>query len=223
MAGALLLAACSLERSDRRWRAGGERERRSGRCGGNERSERRFLRPRGAAVHVHTARAAGRLARDGDPIELFRPPQGGHVLLVGARVKGSRAIHQLRVRVRIPNTGNPRGESHTVVMEAVPENRCQQNDRRTNSQVAHIAVCPDYDPRDIVGTNSASRSRSPSSTRILRRVRPRSSSCRPACKADPSKAQCECECSANYVLGRCGGVGGRRVRLEHRRPDAARD
>ena len=45
------------------------------------------------------------LLNKGDPIELWRAPQGGHVLVVGARVRGldSDTI-SLRVRVRDPES-----------------------------------------------------------------------------------------------------------------------
>ena len=150
------------------------------------------------------------MLENGGPIELYRPPQGGHVILVGARVKGLESDYiELRVRVRVPETRLILAEKvTTVAMETVPEDPSfKQNDRRSISQVAHIAVCPDYDARDIVGAEQlievtvtelyADFSTGSAEVSVV-----------PTCMQTSAaeKTHCECECTANYVLGRCGAA-----------------
>lgn len=149
---------------------------------------------------------------DGDPIELFRAPQGGHVLLVGARVSGLNSdTIELRARLRHASTRVIVAEElRTVIVEAVPEEPSwKQTDRRTPTQVAHVAVCPNYDPEDVVG---AAHELEVTVTELYRDFSTGSSSVRvvPSCiqpnAAD--RAECECECVANYTLGKCGATTG---------------
>jgi hypothetical protein len=148
-----------------------------------------------------------RLLHDGDDIELWPPPQGGHVLLVGVRAAGleSRVV-ELQARLRRPGTREIVAEERrTVAMEPVPEQpSLLESDRRTRTQVAHVAACPDYEPVNVVDDvheleilvtemngNSATGF---ASVNVV-----------PRClQADASAAeQCRCECSANYHLGKC--------------------
>jgi hypothetical protein len=143
----------------------------------------------------------------GDPVELWRAPQGGHVVRFGVRVKGlESSFIEERVRVRVPDTGLIIAEeTRTAAMEVVPEDpTLKQNDRRSVSQVVHVALCPDYDARDIVNMEHlvqievtelyADFSRGSAEVRVV-----------PKClQTDPAElAECQCECTANYVLGKC--------------------
>ena len=147
-----------------------------------------------------------RMLAAGDPIELWPAPQGGHVVLIGAKVKnfaGDTAL--LRVRARYPDTPFIIAEeARAVKLVPVPgEPDTLQPELTTRTQVAHIPLCPDYDPMDIVdrplefmvqvtplGMNE------PSGTATLNLY--------PSCVSGKVDVPfCRCECSANYVLGKC--------------------
>ncbi|MCA9631489.1 MAG: hypothetical protein KC766_27715 [Myxococcales bacterium] len=147
------------------------------------------------------------IEEDGAALELWRAPQGGHVLVVGARIRGldSDTI-ELRGRLRDEETGAiVQEEARTVITSEVPgEPDWRETDRRTESQSTHIPVCPDYDPKDIEGQSYllevevrelyADESEGSASVNIV-----------PTCmQTDPTElALCHCECKANYTLGSC--------------------
>ncbi|HMJ16288.1 MAG TPA: hypothetical protein VK524_32970 [Polyangiaceae bacterium] len=148
-----------------------------------------------------------RLLRDSDAIELWPAPQGGHVLLVGARVAGLESrIIELRARLRRHSSGEIVAEERrTVAVEPVPEQPALfETDRRTRTQVAHIAACPDYESVDVVDVPhalevtvtelDAELSSGSASVNVVPRCLPGDSG---------ASAHCRCECSANYRLGRC--------------------
>ena len=145
------------------------------------------------------------IVEEGHPMELWRAPQGGHVLLVGARVRGldSDTIN-LRARVRDAETGAiVAEEARTVGMEEVEgEPGWLQTSRRTRDEVSHVPVCPNYDSRPIVNTRYilevlvtelyADFSEGTSRFEIV-----------PSCMQDDdfTREHCECECGADYILG----------------------
>jgi hypothetical protein len=144
----------------------------------------------------------------GDAIELVRPPQGGHVVLLAAQVRNMNTnAATIRVRMRRPETGFiVAEEKRTVAMVPVPgEVATMQPDLRARSQVAHVPLCPDYDSIDIEGQ--------PLDVEIhvtaLYTDPPRVGSARiplvPACRQTTrgELALCRCECEANYTLGKC--------------------
>jgi hypothetical protein len=147
------------------------------------------------------------LLHDGDPIELWHAPQSGHVVLAGARVRGleSNTI-EIEATLRDAESGEVVGtHRRTVVMEVVPEDpEWMQNDRRTRSQVAHVAVCPRTGPGDVVGREHlldvhvtelyADFTEGFATVRVI-----------PTCfQSDPSEnALCACECAENYSAGKC--------------------
>jgi hypothetical protein len=147
------------------------------------------------------------LVEEGDAIELWRAPQGGHVLLVGARVKNLESdTVELRARLLDGETGAiVAEEARTVLMvEADDAPGWMQNDRRTRSQVCHVPVCPDYDDADVrdrehrlqveVTALYSNFATGVGERRVL-----------PTCMQEhPDElATCECECEADYVLGKC--------------------
>lgn len=149
-----------------------------------------------------------RILRSGDTIDLLRAPQGGHVVLLAAQVRNaSSTAANIRVRMRRPDTGFiVAEEKRTVAMVAVPDDPAtMQPDLRTRSQVAHVPLCPDYDPIDVVAE--------PLDVEIevtaLYTDPPAVGSARltlvPACRQASPEAQalCRCECEANYALGKC--------------------
>jgi hypothetical protein len=154
-----------------------------------------------------------RMLGEGDMIDLWAAPQGGHVVLVGAKVKhfaGDTAI--LRVRVRYPDTPFiVAEEARSVKFIPIPgEPDTKQPELETRTQVAHVPLCPDYDPMDIVdrpleftlqvtGTASDAGQTAQTTLRLS-----------PSCQASAEGvAFCRCECSANYVLGKCPRDAGR--------------
>ena len=155
-----------------------------------------------------------RMLAEGDRIDLWPAPQGGHVVLVGAKVKnlvGDTAI--LRVRVRYPDTPFiVAEEARSVKFVPVPgEPDTLQPDLRTRTQVAHVPLCPDYDPFDIVDrplefalTLTSTWGEEPQSAATTLQLYP---TCVPG-SAD--EGFCKCECRAEYFLGKCprdAGVG----------------
>jgi len=94
-----------------------------------------------------------RMLADGAALHLWNAPQGGHVVLVAAKVENlSSNTATLKVRMRRPGGIIVAEESRTVAMVPVPgEAGRMQPDIRSRSQVAHVPLCPDYDVDDIVG------------------------------------------------------------------------
>ncbi|HMJ55531.1 MAG TPA: hypothetical protein VK540_25830 [Polyangiaceae bacterium] len=148
-----------------------------------------------------------RMLSEGDPIDLWPAPQGGHVVLVAAKVRnldGDTVL--LRVRARYPDTPFiVAEEARSVKMVPVPgEPGTMQPELETRTQVAHVPLCPDYDPMDIVNrplefvvevTTISGEERQ--SGAVALHLYP---TCDPRTTNEPF---CLCECSANYVLGKC--------------------
>jgi hypothetical protein len=149
-----------------------------------------------------------RILQAGDSIDLVRAPQGGHVVMLAAQVRNmTSSAATLRVRMRRRDTGFiVAEEKRTVAMVPVPgEPDAMQPDLRSRSQMAHVPLCPDYDPIDVVGQLldvdievTALYTDPPriGSTRI-----PLVPSCRQTTPEE--QALCRCECEANYALGKC--------------------
>ncbi len=94
-----------------------------------------------------------RMLGAGDPVDLWNAPQGGHVILLGAKVKNLTSdTATLKVRFRRPDTGLiVNDEGRTVKMVPVPdEPGVMQPDIRSRSQVSNVALCPSYGPMGIV-------------------------------------------------------------------------
>jgi hypothetical protein len=154
-----------------------------------------------------------RMLREGDPIDLWPAPQGGHVVLVAAKVKhfvGDTAM--LRVSARYPDTPFiVAEEARSVKLVPVPgEPDTMQPDLRTRTQVAHIPLCPDYDPMDIVDrplefaiTLTSVMSDEPQTGAATLRLYPN-------CASSGNEPFCKCECRADYFLGKCPRDGGAR-------------
>jgi len=148
-----------------------------------------------------------RMLAEGDPLELWAAPQGGHVVLVGAKVQHLPTdVAILKVRVRHPPTNLILAEeARSVKMVPVPgEPDTMQPDLRSRSQVAHVPLCPDYDTFDIVD--------SPMSVTVQVLAPPvdptyvgeTTLSLVPRClPGTADEGVCRCECTANYFLGKC--------------------
>jgi hypothetical protein len=149
-----------------------------------------------------------RMLADGDPLDLWAAPQGGHVVLLSAKVKHLVTdTATLRVVIRRPDTGFiVAQESRTVAMVPVPgEPDTKQPDLRSRSQAAHVPLCPDYDPIDIVDQPvsvsvhvTGLYTDPPATGEATRRLVP---SCDRTTPED--MPLCRCECQGNYFLGKC--------------------
>lgn len=149
-----------------------------------------------------------RMLADGDPLDLWAAPQGGHVVLLSAKVKHlSTDTATLKVQVRRPDTGLIVAvESRTVAMVAVAgEPDTKQPDLRSRSQAAHVPLCPDYDaidivdqPVDVLVQVTGLYTDPPAIGEATRRLVP---SCDHTTPED--EPLCRCECQAGYFLGKC--------------------
>ncbi len=149
------------------------------------------------------------LLADGDAFELWAATQGGHVITAGAQVKGLAAGDFIEItgQLRDPDTDLLVTESvRTVVMaEATNEPGWAETDRRSRSQMAHLALCPRYEDKAIDGNPYE----------LTLRVRKlyandengsATLSIVPTCQqTDPTELEhCQCECEGGYYLGKCG-------------------
>jgi len=148
-----------------------------------------------------------RMLGDGDALHLWKAPQGGHVVLVAAKVGNlTTNTATLKVRMRRPGGIIVAEESRTVAMVPVPgEPNLMQPDIRSRSQAAHVPLCPDYDAEDIVDQVLevdieviALYTDPPAAGKTTLRLTP-------ICGAiDPQdEPLCRCECEGRYVLGQC--------------------
>jgi hypothetical protein len=152
-----------------------------------------------------------RMLAESDPIDLWNAPQGGHVVLLGAKVKNLTSdTVNLKVRVRHLDTGLiVSEEGRTVKMVPVPdEPGVMQPDIRSRSQVSNVALCPNYDPAGIVDrlvlvevTVTALYTQPVQTGQATMKLVPR-------CSTPDDEAFCRCECEKDYFLGKCGGGDG---------------
>jgi hypothetical protein len=143
--------------------------------------------------------------RDGDPLPLVTPPQGGHVSFVAAR---ARNVDPCRVRIAA-TLRSPRSariiseEARDVSLTPLPTGWAEPN-LADISSVANVPMCPDYHEESIVDTEYALEVRLTDRRgaalfgTVTRTLVPR-------CLEDDAylAALCRCECRANYTLGSC--------------------
>jgi len=152
-----------------------------------------------------------RMLAAGDPVDLWNAPQGGHVVLLGAKVKNLMSdTANLKVRFRQPNGGIVVAEEgRTVKMVPVPdEPELMQPDIRSRSQVSNVPLCPSYGvsgivdrPFDIeVSLTALYTDPAQTGTTTLRVVA--------RCSTPDDEAFCRCECEPDYYLGKCGQDAG---------------
>ncbi len=143
---------------------------------------------------------------DGDPVSLEFPPQGGHVLFIGARARNlDDSVATLRARLRsVADNSIFAEEARTVTFDPSPDDPALKiPDLRTYSNVSNVPVCPSYSAVDLydhpftleVIITESRTGREGSATRTVK----------PSCKQTDAAAlrACKCECEANYVLGKC--------------------
>jgi hypothetical protein len=147
-----------------------------------------------------------RMLADGDPVDLWNAPQGGHVILFGAKVRNMTTdVANIKVRFRRPDTGHiVAEEGRSVKMVPVPdEPGMMQPDLRSRSQVANVPLCPDYSALGIVDeafdveifVTALYTQPVQSGTATVKVVA--------RCSTPSDEAFCRCDCGADYVLGKC--------------------
>jgi hypothetical protein len=151
-----------------------------------------------------------RMLADGDPVDLWSAPQGGHVVLFGAKVKNMTSdVATLRVRFRRPETGHIEAEEgRSVKMVPVPgEPGTLQPDIRTFSQVANVPLCPSIANAGVVDQTfdvevfvTALYTQPVETGTAHVKVVAR-------CSTPSEEAFCRCECGPDYVLGKCFETG----------------
>jgi len=143
---------------------------------------------------------------DDDRVSLEFPPQGGHVLFVGARVRNlDNPVATLRGRLRSAQDDSIFGEeARTVSFFPSPDDPTLKIPKLDSySNVANLPACPSYSGFDLYDQPfilevSVTEQNSMRTGSARRRVVP---SC---LQSDPSAlAYCQCDCAANYVLGKC--------------------
>jgi hypothetical protein len=152
------------------------------------------------------------LIDDGGAVPLVVPPQGGHVILIGAIIGGvpAGADVGLRARLRDATTNDIVAEDgRTVVTRAIEGDASHvATDPQSMAEVANVAPCPNYGTKDIDGVayvlevelSYGDPSVSVAASRTVT----------PACPTEgPDAPVCTCECAAGYTLGKCPpSVGG---------------
>jgi hypothetical protein len=157
------------------------------------------------AMYVNATQTLAEL-HDDDRVSLEFPPQGGHVLFVGARVRNldDRGA-TLRGRLRSAQDDSIFAEeARTVSFFPLPEDPTSKiPDLASYSNVANLPVCPSYSSFDlydqpfileVIVTSLTSNRTGSARVRVV-----------PSClQGDPlAAAFCRCDCAANYVLGKC--------------------
>lgn len=143
---------------------------------------------------------------DGDAVPLVTPPQGGHVAFVAARARNVAPCGlSLKATLRSPRTGLIAAEEErTIDYAPIPGSGGWAEpalDDITN--VANVPTCPDYGAESVVDEPYTLEV---TVTDRQGRVGKASLSVVPRCEQSEAYdiVACRCECSADYVLGRCG-------------------
>jgi hypothetical protein len=148
------------------------------------------------------------LTQEGQPVELTFPIQGGHVLFIGARIRNLGACgNELSASLRNPTTGDILATEKRSVdfVQGGPDGGTP--DLSDTSSLANVPACPDTTARDVADTDWLLEVKV---TDKQQRTATASRHVVPRCQQrDPdARAQCLCECRANYVFGRCGHSDG---------------
>ena len=157
------------------------------------------------AVLVYTDGVSGMLAdvTAGDEVPLARPPQGGQVSYVGARVRNiNRCSVQFRARYRDPGTKVELGFDGRNADLVVDADGWGRPDVTQLSDLANVPLCPDNDPvRDNQGSRRCSKSWSSDQHGHSATV---SAMVVPTCTASDATMQalCDCECNHSPAGGR---------------------
>jgi hypothetical protein len=140
---------------------------------------------------------------DGDSIDLVRPPQGGYVVFVGARVRGE-TERSVEIAATLTDAAAMETDRRTVTMQPSPTDpTIYQPDLRSFVGVANITMCPstatvDRDDVPMTLTVRVTESTSRRFGETTRRVTP---SCRQTDAHE--RSICQCMCQTGFSIGKC--------------------
>lgn len=143
---------------------------------------------------------------DGDDIEIQAAVQGGQVIYVAGQLENLDAdFARIESKIIDPDSGEVReDDSRSIVMKPVEgEDNLWQPDIRSRSQVSHLVVCPNDEPRSIIDEpwlievtmSDLDGPRSVTETLTVT----------PVCRreADEDQQLCVCQCEADFEPGKC--------------------
>ena len=128
------------------------------------------------------------------------PPQGGHVVYVGARVRNLEGC-RLELSASLFEPGS--GALETEERRRVDLDSSGMSDPADPANFANVPACPNFGARDIAGpqwrlTVEAKQ----------RDGRKASATVPVVLSCETGGADCACECAAGYELGKCGASDG---------------
>jgi hypothetical protein len=164
------------------------------------------LPPEGALIYTNGRDGVIIEHRDGSPIPLEPPPQGGYVMYIAARVRNMNGCGiEFRGRLLNPDNGVEIGFDARSANLVVGADGWGRPDPQNNANLSNVNGCPDYTPRDVhalphtLELTVVDRDRR---TLTLRHT------IVPTCMlSDPYwQNDCVCTCQANYFLGKCNAA-----------------
>ena len=143
---------------------------------------------------------------DGDEVEIQLALQGGQVIYVAGQLENlDDDIIRIESKLIDPDTGEVRAEDErSIVMKPVEgEENLRQPDIRSRSQVSHLVVCPNDEPRNI--TDEPWELQVTMSDLDGARSATESLAVTPVCRQEAGERQdlCSCQCEADYEPGKC--------------------
>ena len=167
-----------------------------------------FLRPSPKERAMH-------ILEPGDGIELLRPPQCGHVVLLAARSEHDTNARRSRVRMRRPETGFIVAEEKRTVARSPC--RAKTPPAADLRREARLHMCPsarDYDSIDTTGSRSMSRFMYGALHRPARVGSARFCSCRRAVKRHRRASALPLRMRGELYAGKCAPTRRRRFACE---------
>jgi hypothetical protein len=148
------------------------------------------------------------LLQDGDFLHLWNAPQGGHVVLVGAEVRGlSDDVVSIEARLVDEDSGElVKDDFRSIIMKPIEaEPGWMSPYIRSRSQVAHIPLCPDVQRRTLQGKEfllNIEISELGTECELSKAEQVRVT---PDClqRDDAERAFCTCQCQPEYEPGSC--------------------
>jgi hypothetical protein len=153
-----------------------------------------------AAAGGAGAPAALAAVADGDRVPLYLPPQGGRIILAGARATNVDPCSAVLLGVvRDMQTQQVRLDSRSVNLLPAGDGNRVESDARDISTLANVPVCPNsWSKSSIYGADYQLEvtltDRAGRSATVRARIDP-------VCSAGQGLEECRCICRAGYVLG----------------------
>jgi len=141
-------------------------------------------------------------------LPLEPPPQGGYVMYLAARILNMDACVDFSGKLKDPDTGHLAGMDARGSTLTKRDDGWGVPDPGSNANFSNVNGCPDYDPKDVQGKPYTLEM-----TVVDKHLRKAvaTQTIVPTCMLSdaPTQADCICNCSANYTLGKCGDAGAR--------------